>query len=254
MIVRRIRLDSNLQTGSVVTLPPADAHYVARVLRLRADDTIAAFNGTGQEWHLRLTLVSSHQVDAEVIASRPTDPTMLAPIILGQAVPKSAKMDLIVEKCSELGLTTLVPLYTDRTVVREVPERLHNRLTRWRRIAESAAKQCGRQHLLYIQAPQSLLDFCTQYQAITAKLVCWEGETHGGVRQQLDRFAEADSHAVLIGPEGGWTDAEVDLARGHGFIPVSLGPRILRTETAAMTMTSLIRYSRGDLDPDSAAG
>ncbi len=252
--MRRIRLDSDLQTGSEVTLPPAEAHYVARVLRLRVGDTIAAFNGTGQEWHLRLTVVSGSQVEAAIITAQLTGPTPLAPIVLGQAFPKSAKLDLIVEKCSELGLTTLVPLYTDRTVVREVPERLHNRLTRWRRIAESAAKQCGRQHLLEVQAPQSLLDFCTQYKAIAAKLICWEGEQHSSIRQQLERLAEADSHVVLIGPEGGWTEAEVDLARDHGFTPVSLGPRILRTETAAITITTLIRYSRGDLDPSSTAG
>lgn len=252
--MRRIRLDSNLQKGSSVVLPAADAHYVARVLRLQEGDTLAAFDGAGQAWHLRLKTVSGQQVTAEIIASLPVNPAALAPVILGQAVPKSAKMDLIVEKCSELGLTTLVPLYTDRTVVRDVPDRLHNRLTRWRRIAEAAAKQCGRQILLEIQSPQSLLDFCTQYQSTAAKVFCWEGETHSGVKSRLESLTEADSHAVLIGPEGGWTEAEVDLIQGHGFIPVSLGPRILRTETAAITITSLIRYSRGDLDPHSESG
>lgn len=252
--MRRIRLDANLHNGSSITLPAAEAHYIARVIRLQEGDTIAAFDGSGQEWHLRLTTVSGRHVEADIIASQQSDPTAITPVILGQAFPKSTKMDLIVEKCSELGLTTLVPLYTERTVVREVPERLQNRLTRWRRIAESAAKQCGRRTLLEIHPPQSLSDFCRQYQSAAAKLICWEGETHSGVKHQLERLAEASSHAVLIGPEGGWTDAEVNLTRNAGFVPISLGPRILRTETAAITITSLIRYSQGNFDPLSESG
>jgi len=247
--VHRIRLNSTPQHGADVTLSAAQAHYVARVLRLQAGDIIAAFDGAGHEWRLRLTRVSGKQVQADIIASQLADTTALAPVILGQALPKSAKMDVIVEKCSELGLTTLVPLYTERTVVRETPERLPTRLARWQRIAEAAAKQCGRHTLLDVQAPQSLGDFCRHYHPIAAKILCWEGERQGGVRQLLESLRDAGSYVVLIGPEGGWTNAEVELARTHGFVPVSLGPRVLRTETAAIAITSLIRYSRGDLEP-----
>ena len=252
--MHRIRLNTTPQTGACVTLPAAQAHYVARVLRLRAGDTIAAFDGAGHEWHLRLIRVSGKQVQAEIIDSQFAETMALAPVILGQAVPKSTKMDLIVEKCSELGLTTLVPLYTARTVARETPERLPARIARWQRIAEAAAKQCGRHTLLDVQAPQSLADFCQHYHTATAKLLCWEGERQGGIRQLLESRREADSYVVLIGPEGGWTDTEVDLARAHGFVPVSLGPRILRTETAAMAITSLIRYSRDELAPSGERG
>ena len=252
--MHRIRLHSTLQNGACVTLSAAQAHYVARVLRLRAGDTIAAFDGAGHEWRLRLTRVSGKQVQAEIIASQLADTTALAPVILGQALPKSAKMDLIVEKCSELGLTTLVPLYTDRTVVRETPARLPARLARWKRIAEAAAKQCGRHTLLNVQTPQPLADFCRNYHPIAAKILCWEGEDQEGIRQYLDSQRDAESYVVLIGPEGGWADAEVELARTHGFVPVSLGPRVLRTETAAIAITSLIRYSRGDLEPHGERG
>jgi 16S rRNA (uracil1498-N3)-methyltransferase len=219
------------------------------VLRLRAGDSIAAFDGAGHEWHLRLIRVSSQQVQAEIIASQLADTTALAPVLLGQAWPKSTKMDLIVEKCSELGLTTLVPLYTERTVVREAPERLPARIARWQRIAEAAAQQCGRHTLLDIQTPQSLADFCQHSPTVATKILCWEGETQAGIRQVLESRRDAESYVVLIGPEGGWTRAEVELARTHGFVPVSLGPRVLRTETAAIAITSLIRYSRGDLEP-----
>lgn len=252
--MHRIRLNSTPQHDTCVTLSATQAHYVARVLRLRVGDTIAAFDGTGHEWCLRLIRVSGKRVEAEIIAAQLANTTALTPVILGQALPKSAKMDLIVEKCSELGLTTLVPLYTERTVVRETPERLPARVARWQRIAEAAAKQCGRHTLLDVQAPQSLADFCRHSPMLAAKILCWEGERQGGIRQILEPLRDAGSYVVLIGPEGGWTGAEVELARTHGFVPVSLGPRVLRTETAAIAITSLIRYSRGDLEPHGERG
>jgi 16S rRNA (uracil1498-N3)-methyltransferase len=103
--------------------------------------------------------------------------------------------------------------------------------------------------LLDVQTPQSLANFCRHSPTVAAKILCWEGERQGGIRQVLESLRDAGSYVVLIGPEGGWTGAEVELARTHGFVSVSLGPRVLRTETAAIAITSLIRYSRGDLEP-----
>lgn len=158
-------------------------------------------------------------------------------------------MDLIVEKCSEFGLTTLVPLYTARTVVREVPERMGEKLARWRRIAEAAARQCGRSTLLDLLPPVVLADFCAHYSAAPMKLVCWEEEQRQGLRQVLDGLAGQSPVVVLIGPEGGLTAQEVAIARAQGFVTVSLGPYVLRTETAAIVITSIIRYSMGALEP-----
>ena len=171
------------------------------------------------------------------------------PFILGQALPKGTKMDLIVEKCSELGLTILVPLYTERTVVREMPERLAGKMARWQRIAAAAARQCGRRTLLEVQPPMALGDFCGRYRSAPVKLVCWEEERHCGVRQVLERLAGQSPIVVLIGPEGGLTVHEVGMAREHGFTTVSLGPRLLRTETTAIVLTSIVRYSLGELEP-----
>jgi len=161
-------------------------------------------------------------------------------------------MDLIVEKCSELGLTTLVPLYTDRTVVHEAPERLAGKMARWQRIAAAAARQCGRRTLLDVQPPRALRDFCVCYQSAPVKLVCWEEEQHYGMRQALACCTDQSPIVVLIGPEGGLTVDEVGIARAHGFTTVSLGPRVLRTETAAIVLTSIVRYSLGELEPQAA--
>ncbi len=172
--MRRIRLTDSPHDGETVTLAPPEARYIARVLRLRVGDEVAAFDGLGHEWHLQLTTVAPELVQGRVIMTA-TDGMAPSPLILGQALPKkSANMDLIVEKGSELGLTMLVPLYTTRTVVREIPARLETKLSRWRRIAEAAARQCGRRMLLDIHAPQSFSDFCEAHRAAPTKIV-WGG-------------------------------------------------------------------------------
>ena len=239
---------------SAVILPPAVAHYVVHVLRLRIGDELGAFDGTGKECRLRLTSISPTHVQAEMVALLATAVPGPRPFILGQAWPKGTKMDLIVEKCSELGLTTLVPLYTDRTVVHEAPERLAGKMARWQRIAAAAARQCGRRTLLDVQSPMALRDFCVRYRSAPVKLVCWEEEQHHGMRQALARLTDQSPIVVLVGPEGGLTVDEVGMARAHGFTTISLGPRVLRSETAAIVLTSVVRYSLGELEPQGEHG
>ena len=245
----RVRIAPDQRHGETVELPRAEAHYVAHVLRLRPGDEIDAFDGLERTYRLRLTTVSSTMVQGRVVAMQVVATDASIPLVLGQAMPKGTKMDLVVEKCSELGLTTLVPLYTERTIVREVPGRLRQKLARWHRIAAAAARQCGRRTLLDVQDPMPLPDFCTHYKTASAKIVCWEEERQQGLQQLLDGRTGTHPVVVLIGPEGGWTSEEIALARAHGFATVRLGPRILRTETAAIAMTSIIRYSLGAFEP-----
>jgi len=250
--MHRVCVPQGTLDQAAVILPPTIAHYVVHVLRLRVGDELGAFDGTGQECRLRVTSIASTHVQGERIEVLATAAPSPRPFILGQAWPKGAKMDLIVEKCSELGLTTLVPLYTDRTVVHEAPERLAGKMARWQRIAAAAARQCGRRTLLDVQPPRALRDFCVCYQSAPVKLVCWEEEQHYGMRQALACCTDQSPIVVLIGPEGGLTVDEVGIARAHGFTTVSLGPRVLRTETAAIVLTSIVRYSLGELEPQAA--
>jgi 16S rRNA (uracil1498-N3)-methyltransferase len=158
-------------------------------------------------------------------------------------------MDLIVEKCAELGLTTLVPLHTERTVVRGVSERLATKMARWQRIAVAAARQCGRRTLLDVQPPMTLREFCVRYGSAPVKLICWEEERRRGMRQVLEGVTGQSPIVIVIGPEGGLTVHEVEMARTEGFTTVSLGPHLLRTETAAIVLTGIVRYSLGELEP-----
>lgn len=249
MGLHRVCVPPNLLRQSSLTLPLSIAHYLRHVLRLRVGDEIIAFDGAGEEYLVRLTCVAATHVQGERLAL--LAPTRLAPkpLILGQALPKGSKMDLIVEKCSELGLTTLVPLHTERTVVREASERLATKMMRWQRIAAAAARQCGRRTLLDVQPPMALRDFCVRYRSAPVKLVCWEEERQQGLRQIIESHIDQSPIVLLIGPEGGLTVHEIDMARTEGFTTVSLGSHLLRTETAAIVLTGIVRYSLGDLEP-----
>ena len=249
MDLHRVYVPPESLRQSNVTLSPSVAHYIRHVLRLRVGDEITAFDGTGQECLIRLTSVAATHVQGERLAL--LAPTMLdpKPLILGQALPKGPKMDLIVEKCSELGLTTLVPLHTERTTVREASERLATKMTRWQRIAAAAARQCGRRTLLDVQPPMALRDFCMRYRSAPVKLVCWEEERQQGIRQVLEKLACQSPIVTVIGPEGGLTIHEVEMARTEGFTTVSLGSHLFRTETSAIVLTGIVRYSLGDLEP-----
>jgi 16S rRNA (uracil1498-N3)-methyltransferase len=250
MGIHRVCVPPESLRQSTITLSSSVAHYIRHVLRLRVGDEITAFDGAGQECLVRLTSMAAAHVQGEKLALlAPTMPTP-TPLILGQALPKGSKMDLVVEKCSELGLTTLVPLYTERIVVREATsERLSTKMARWQRIAAAAARQCGRRTCLDIQQPMALRDFCGCYGSAPVKLVCWEEERQQGIRQLLERLTGQSPIVIVVGPEGGLTSHEVEMARTEGFTTVSLGSHLLRTETAAIVLTSIVRYSLGDLEP-----
>lgn len=233
----------------VISLSDDKAHYIARVLRLRGGDEVSLFDGSGREWLVRLTRVSAGLVQGERVSMLATPPPCDKVVVLGQGLPQGAKMDWIVEKCSELGLSALVPLHTELSAVRSVGQRINERMARWHRIAAAAAGQCGRRTLLKLGTPSSVADFCARYDTAAVKIICWEREKSRGVRQVLEAGDDRYPVAVLVGPESGFTEDEVAVAETHGFVPVSLGPRRLRTETAAVAVTSIIRYSRGELDP-----
>jgi 16S rRNA (uracil1498-N3)-methyltransferase len=245
--MHRVRIPEGGQAGERLMLPKNEAHYVATVLRLQAGDEVQAFDGAGQAFRLLLLTVSPAVVEGQLIAAVASAEEDGHAVVLGQGLPKGSKMDVIVEKCSELGLTTLVPVYTERTVVRHSGHAAA-KLARWRRVAEAAARQCGRRVFLDLHPPMSLQDFCVTYRFAPVKIVCWEEERRQGLRQVLQLLAGQSPVVVLIGPEGGLASQEVAVAQSYGFHPVTLGPRLLRTETAAIAVTSIIRYSCGGFE------
>ena len=247
--MHRLYVAPEILDESVISLPRGASHHVSRVLRLRAGDRIGLFDGSGREYLVCLTLVSASQVRAEKQALLAGASTRGDVVVLGQGLPQGAKMDWIVEKCSELGLSTLVPLHTELSVVRSTGQPMTGKMARWQRIAAAAAGQCGRRTLLEFGAASSISDFCARYEAVPVKIICWEHEKSYGIRQALENSHGQYPVAVLVGPEKGFSESEIDVAAAHGFVPVSLGPQRLRTETAAVIVTGIIRYSRGEFDP-----
>lgn len=225
-----------LVAGAVIDLPEAVAHHI-QVVRLAPGDEVTIFNGEGGQFQARLVSVAKRSVTAEVLAHDAREAELPFAVTLAQALPEASKMDWIIEKAVELGVAGVQPLAAQRCVVRLSSERAEKKLAHWQGIIVSASEQCGRNRLAQLTPLQEFSR--------------WNSDTHPQPRLILTPRAElslADwAHqqtpqalTLMVGPEGGFSDAEERAALAAGAIGVSMGPRILRTETAGlMALASL---------------
>lgn len=248
MSLPRFFVDDRAAVGEAIALPPDEAHHAARVLRLRAGDRIIACDGSGREFITELTEVAPNRVAGRVEQAQSGACEPPLHLTLVQGIPKGDKMEMVIQKGTEVGVSEFVPLITARTQVALDARKALNRTERWRRVALEAAKQCGRAVLPQVRPPQTLREFAARWPG-DLLLVPWEeagAEVAAGyVLRALPR--EVDRVAVVIGPEGGLEAAEVAALTEVGGRTVSLGPRILRTETAGMVVAALIMYELGDM-------
>jgi 16S rRNA (uracil1498-N3)-methyltransferase len=227
-------------------LAGVDFRYLARVLRLGPGAELVLFDGLGREARARIVSVGGHEVEVEVEEPRVQEAPRRLHLTLMVALLKSEKMDLVVQKATELGVDRLVPVAAARSVVRLDPARAAARVSRWGKIAREAARQCGRADAPEVAAPLPLGEAVAQAPADAWKALLHEGTRAASLRSALpDRPPQAVVAAV--GPEGGFEAAEVDAAREAGFAVVGLGPRILRAETAALAALVVLGYALGDL-------
>lgn len=218
-----------------IELPDAIAHHAARVLRLRDGETVVLFDGNGGEYPATLR-IAGKTVHAELGAHDPREAELGGGITLVQGLPSGDKMDWIVEKAVELGVERLVPIAAQRSVLQLNGERQDKRLAHWRRVAAAASEQCGRNRLMRIDAVASLAHWLDTPPA-GPRLLC-HPEDSAPLNAALDDARRAGSLALLVGPEGGWSDAEQAAARQAGVAAVSFGPRVLRTETAGLALVA----------------
>lgn len=239
-----------LQPGAVVEITGSDAEHMARVLRCVPGDRVVLCDGNGLDYAAELVAVTTARVSARVLSSAPSRGEPPVFLTLLQGVPKADKMDLIVQKAVEAGVSRIVPVFTARTVVAWDEAKAEARRRRWQRIAYEAAKQAQRGRVPEVTRAVALLDVLgtlgEQADQRGHLIVPWEEAGAQGLRAVL-RGLKPGSVTVLIGPEGGLTPAEVSAAEGHGAHIVTLGPRILRTETAGLVAASIILYEWGDL-------
>ncbi|SEL23604.1 16S rRNA (uracil(1498)-N(3))-methyltransferase [Halomonas daqiaonensis] len=237
----RIHVAADFTVGGDVVLPEGPARHVARVLRLVEGAPLRLFDGAGQEARAVIAEASRKRVVARIEALVPGTGESPLAVHLGQAISKGDRMDYAIQKAVELGVAAITPLYTEHGDVRLKGEREAKKLAHWQAVAASACEQCGRATLPPVHPPAGLADWLTgRDEALRLVL-------HPGSATVLAEGEAPATAALLIGPEGGLSAGEVEAALTGGFAPLSLGPRILRTETAPVVALSLLQSRFGDL-------
>lgn len=230
---------------SSIALDAEESHHLSRVLRLSEGERVFVFDGDGLEWECEIASAGKRESSLTIIRQLDDQIESTLDLTLAQALIKGDKFDWVVQKATELGVTRIVPLMTEHSDIRKAEERAENRLTRWRRISLEALKQCGRRRLVKISEPISFHDFCEMNETANSLIF----SEHGGnaLTETAKRLRQASQLNLCIGSEGGWSERELSKAETHNFIPVHLGNRILRTETAAIATVVLAQYLFGDL-------
>ncbi len=239
-----------------INLSTEETHHLTRVLRLRAGDEVFVFDGRGCEYQCRFVDVVSNRAQVEIITLLRDQVESPLFLTLAQALAKGEKFDLVVQKATELGVSRIVPLLTEHIDVKLDGAATGKRLERWRRISLEAIKQSGRRALVEIAAPLGLADLIesdrARYEAETHAMLVFSEKGGAAIEKALAETANCSSVTALIGPEGGWAETELSLIEEGGCRAVTLGPRILRTETAAIVAISLIEHALGDLSTDNS--
>lgn len=229
-----------------VSLQKKHAHYLSRVLRLQPGDPVFLLDGRGNRCRAEVSEINRLSVSLRLGDTEQLDSESPLKISLVQGLPKAGKMDWIVQKATELGVASIVPVITERSQARYSAGRGTGAIERWRKIAESATAQSGRGILPQIYAPEPLEVFFRKRKHPGSGVVFWE-ESEKGLKTAIREIGSADHLEMLVGPEGGLTAVEIGMAEDAGFIQASLGPRILRTETAAVVAVGLLQFALGDL-------
>jgi 16S rRNA (uracil1498-N3)-methyltransferase len=241
--VPRLYVDAELSPQARLVLPEDTAHHAARVLRLREGEPIALFNGLGGEYAARVAKIGKKGVEVEIGEHSALERESPLAVTLVQAVSSGEKMDFTIQKAIELGAAAIQPVLTAKSVVRLSAEREAKKLAHWKRIAIAACEQCGRNRVPVVQEALSVDAYCRAPGEASLRLLL-SPEGNAG----LSEIKQQIGHTVTIaaGPEAGFSDGEERLFQRAGFVPVRLGRRILRTETAALAALAALNALAGD--------
>ena len=254
MRLTRVYVDAPLVPGARLTLAGNAASHLTRVLRLRVGEALTLFNGLRGEYAAAIDAAHGGEVTLTVGEHRPIERESPLALSLAQGVSRGERMDLVVQKATELGAVRLAPLLTERSVVRLDAPQAERKRNHWRAIAIAACEQSGRNRLPEVLAPLTLREFLRAPPAAAPATTPGQGGaplqlllSPAGGRSIAELTGPLRAVTVLIGPEGGLDAAEQEAAVAAGFVPVRLGPRILRTETAAIAALALLQRQFGDL-------
>lgn len=243
MRTTRIYQKQHLSSGARLVLDADTSHYVGTVLRLRPNAELLVFNPDDGEFAAQIVAVEKRAITVELGTLLRAAQPMLLSIHLGLGISRGDRMDFAIQKSTELGVARITPLYSQFGEVKLQGDRAENKLRHWRKIAASAAEQSGRLDIPEIAAPLALDEWQQQLGNITRLML----DPSGSERIGASNAAHDNGIALLIGPEGGFAEQELDWGRKHGFSLVTLGPRILRTETAPVAALAILQNRFGDM-------
>jgi len=234
--------------GSEVLIEGDDYKHISKVLRLKSGDEIGINNCTGRDYMGVITSIDKMYVHVNILKEIPINNESNLKIYLFQGLPKSSKMDLIVQKATELGVCEITPIITQRVVVKNEMNEF-KKIERWSRIILESCKQCKRSVIPKVNAKVEFEELLKRLQNMDLIVVPYEEENGFGIKNVMQKIIvnEINKVAVIIGPEGGFEATEIEKLKAHGAYIVTLGPRILRTETAGFVCASLLQYELGDL-------
>lgn len=242
MRIPRLFIDMKLVSGETVCLPREKAHHISHVLRMRVGDSIKLFNNSGYEFNSNIMALTKKTADIEIGDRSYTKNESPLKITLCLAIARGTHMDFSIQKAVELGVNRIIPVMSEFSNVRLQEDRIKNKMDHWQNIIISASEQCGRNHLTEIIEP------ITFNECVASKIPLTRLILHPGSKQTMSSIEAVDNEiSLMIGPEGGFSDKELNEANSKGCQLINLGPRILRTETAVVCALSNAQYLWGDL-------
>lgn len=236
----RFFVDKGAIKDDRIELGAENSQHIVTVLRGRVGDEITVCDGEGTDYNCTLIDVNKKQALAKILEAVENTNEPDLKITLFQGLPKNDKMELVIQKCVEIGVDRIVPVKTDFTVVK-LDNKEDKKVARWNKISESAAKQCGRGKIPVVEGIVSFKEAMNSLQSFDAVIIPYEKEKDRGIKEFLSDF-KGKSIAVFIGPEGGFSDKEIQLALEKNVSSVTLGKRILRTETAGLVTSVILLY------------
>jgi len=231
-----------------VRIVGTDVNHIKNVLRMKIGEEICVSDGCDNDYYCRIVMCEKDEVIAEIIGVEKSSAKLGAEIYLFQGLPKSDKMELIIQKAVELGVTKIIPVDTKRCVVKLDDKKAEAKIKRWQSISESAAKQSGRNEIPEVGNVMRFQDAVKFVQDFDVKLIPYEcsDKSMKDTRELISSIKPGMKVAVFIGPEGGFEEKEIELAKECGIVPITLGKRILRTETAGLMVLSIMVYQLED--------
>ncbi len=238
--MRRFFVEKRNISGGRLTIINEEAHHMKDVIRLKNNDKFIAFDGEGSQYICRIRSLSADKIEA-IIEEKKKTTIKIPDVTLACAIPKSSKMDDLIQKAAELRVKTLIPILTARGIVKISQDKIGAKIKRWEKIAKESSKQCGRDDVLKIKEPGDFKEVVSDSNNYKLKLIPCICDDAKPIKTTLAAI-KAESVLILVGPEGDFAPAEVELAKSFNFVPVSLGPVVLRVDTACFYILSIIMY------------